>query len=172
MTGLQRGRTAVFALLATVLALLAHVAGGGAAPGPGAVGLVVLATATAGSWLASRRPGAVRAVLVLGAVQVLAHTAFAAASPMPMPHGGHARAMALAHAAAVAVTGWLLARGEQAVEALLARVLPALPGPVRVVPAGPTPRATAPAPDLPPLGAAVVGHLTFRGPPGSRAVVL
>ena len=26
--------------------------------------------------------------------------------------------------------------------------------------------------DVPALGAAVVGHLTFRGPPGSRAVVL
>lgn len=173
MTGLQRARSAVFALLATVLALIAHVLGGGTAPGADGFAVVALAAATAGSWLAGRRPGGLRATAALGLVQVLAHAAFLTSSPGAAAgagHEGHGSSMTLAHAVAVVVTGWLLTRGERSVEALLDRVLPSLPGRPRA--ASPTggPR---PAPALlavTPLGRVAVAHLTFRGPPGSRAV--
>ena len=180
MTGLQRGRTVVFAVLATVLALLAHVAAGGATPAAGSLLLVALLAGTAGSWLASRRPGALRGALGLALVELVAHTLFEAAAPMPAPmpapmgvgHGAHPAAMGLAHAVAVVVTGLLLTRGEQAVEALLTRVLPALPG--RAVPTTPAARLRLlpVPPPVPALGLVVVDHLTLRGPPGSPAVAL
>ena len=174
MTGLQRGRTVVFAVLATVLALMAHVVGGGAAPGAGSLLLVALLAGTAGSWLAAHRPGPVRGVLGLGLVEVVAHTVFAAAAPMPdrmgAGHAAHPGAMTLAHGVAVVVTALLLTRGERAVETLLARVLPAPPGHVVTPSPARACRTVPPAPAVPALGLVLVDHLTLRGPPGSPAV--
>lgn len=175
-TGVQVGRSAAFGVLATCLGLLAHAASGGAAPGPGAFGLAALLSATAGAWLAVRAPSLPRAAAGLAVVQVLTHVLFMSRSMdgamhgAPMGHGDGAT-MTAAHAVAVALTAWLLTRGERAVEAVLARLRAALPGaPAACVPA-PSHR---PAPDAhhrPAYGRAVVRHLLRRGPPGSLPAV-
>jgi hypothetical protein len=166
--GVQAGRTAAFGVLATCLALLAHATAGGAVPGPGSLLLAVLLSGTAGAWLAVRAPSVARAAAGLGAVQVLTHVLFMTGAPMA--HGS-GTAMTAAHAVAVAVTAWMLTRGERAVAAVLARLRVALPG--DAAPGLPVAlhRAAPEAHERPDCGRVVVRHLLRRGPPGSLPAV-
>ncbi|MBI4942976.1 MAG: hypothetical protein HY830_19710 [Actinobacteria bacterium] len=165
--GVQAGRTAAFGVLATCLALLAHAAAGGAEPGPGAFVLAALLSATAGAWLAVRAPSLLRAAAGLAVVQVLTHVLFMGGAPM----GHTGTSMTAAHAVAVAVTAWLLTRGERAVEAVLARLRPALPGAPRACVPAASHRSAPVAHHRPGCGRVVVRHLLRRGPPGSVPAV-
>ncbi|HYO86730.1 MAG TPA: hypothetical protein VES01_09800 [Dermatophilaceae bacterium] len=144
-------RAAIFAAAGSALAAAGHNLGGAPAPGPAAWGLAAIPVTLAALWLSARRrgPAALTAGLVL--VQLGLHflfhvmsapTSMGSARPTPVPdHPSHLATLSPIpgqahqgllpggsmlgwHALAVAVTAWLLARGEDTLWRAAARLLP------------------------------------------------
>jgi hypothetical protein len=154
----------------TVLAVAAHVAGGGARPGPGTIALSTVLVALGCHRLVHRERSYPALLAMTGATQVGLHVVLL--DPAGQDHGvqdhtGHqgrtGAAMVLAHAVAVLLVTWWLRRGEAATWHALRRVLPAFRGWVpALVPAGTR--------GLPALVAPVPfpGRLVLLGLPGRR----
>ena len=162
----------VAASVATFVALLSHVAGGGMVPS--AIGIVVpwVFSVLVCTLLAGRGLSAVRLAIAVAASQLLFHTLFvlgtgrASATPMPAGHvHGHAAPMMMVepaamvhadasmwvwHAIAAAITVWALHRGESAVRRLrdLGRELAAWAR-RRLLPSAPVPALLPVAPPVP-----------------------
>ncbi|UYM03911.1 hypothetical protein [Solicola gregarius] len=114
-------RAAAVALCVVGLSLVGHLSAGGSVPGPEILlgsSLVVAAYAAA---LTRNRLGRLELVGVLGAGQLLLHTAF-------MTSGGHSGGLTMlaAHAFAAVVIALVLARGEDAAWALWCWLRPRL----------------------------------------------
>lgn len=141
---LRLARTAAFAAVCVTLAALAHVAGGGARPGPWAAAAGLAAVSGLGLALSGRERSALTINVVLAAAQFGLHELFAAGSPSSyvFDRHGHGQGltvdtgMLIAHLTATLVTGWWLARGEIALWSLLRRLgLRLVPALLAVVPA-------------------------------------
>ena len=137
-------RATVFAMAAVVLAVSAHVVGGGAAPGLAAAAAAVAITVPVALLLARRVRGAAVILGVLAGVQAALHELFMTAEharsmlvdvapggAMPMVHAAplmpvmaadHVTTLPMlaGHGAAVLITALLLARGEAVLLSLLA----------------------------------------------------
>jgi hypothetical protein len=174
-------RAAVVGLSASGLALLGHVAAGGAAPPAGQLTLAVLAVLVVSRALSVRRWTVGPLLAVLLGSQALFHVAFSGAGTAMHVHGGQHMAsgssmpahsglpMLVGHSVAVLVTALLLRRGEDwlcSLVALLARawrvVRVAAEGPV----AGARARAMSRSGDLPALLQLLEHAVARRGPPG------
>lgn len=144
-------RAAAVAGATALLAAAAHTAGGGRLPDP-LIFLAILAVAfLPAAWLCGRRLTPTAVLGLLGAGQLVLHSAFAALSeasatvpqfsptaghvhvlgtpaPLGLAAGGHAHAdspaMLAAHVPATLAVGLLLAKGEDALWALLAWLRP------------------------------------------------
>lgn len=181
--GLVRAaRLGAFTVCASLLALGAHLAAGGAPPAAVPTLAAVALSGLAGVALTRRRPGRLELAVVLGAVQLVVHEILAAAGTGHAGHAvaaghagdavaaGHAGAsgavtgvaMLAAHALSVLLTALLLARGERMLHRLLRslRSLPALVG--RARPPRPLARSLA-------RPAAVAAGDPPSGPPSRRA---
>ncbi|HET9654781.1 MAG TPA: hypothetical protein VFP72_05470 [Kineosporiaceae bacterium] len=77
---LRAVRVAVIAVIGTLLAAVAHVAGAGRLPGVGPTALAAVVPALGGLWLSRRRRGWPSIVAVLGGVQFVLHSWFMAAT--------------------------------------------------------------------------------------------
>jgi hypothetical protein len=161
-------RLPVFATATTLLAVAAHVAGGGSRPGPGLVLLLSCLVALAFSRFAQHERSYPRLLTAVGAVQVGMHLALL--DPQDAAHAGHHTGSPLdllvAHGVAVLVVAWWLRQGEAATWRALRRVFPSRcrSGPAEVV----LPvrgLALLPAPAAFPASALVPGLPGRRGPP-------
>lgn len=129
---LRAARGTVLAAVNAVLAVAAHVAGGGGAPDRVLTVLISLGVAAAGTALADRRRGPFALLAAVAVTQVVLHLLLGALSG---PHATAAAAPAVAvmpaaHAAAVLVTAALLAGAESAlfvVAGALGRIVGGLP---------------------------------------------
>ncbi|GAB3678268.1 hypothetical protein [Angustibacter aerolatus] len=178
-------RAGAGSLCAVGLSLVAHLAGGGSAPGWLPLLALVALVTTAATLLAGRRRGLVAIAAALGGAQVALHTAFTrlaatggcppvetthlhagaldgCAPAMESMHGG--RAMLLAHALATLVIALVLAVGERALWLLAAWTVPALPGAPRLPATGGAARRRDTAVLLP-RRPVVHGGASRRGPP-------
>lgn len=176
-------RLGCFAAVATALAALSHVLGGGDAPTVGTAAAAASVPVLAGLWLSHRRRSFGSILPVLAVVQVVLHHLFMAGTadlrmPAPMPMAGAVPAMDPAsaafpplamliwHAVAVALTAAVLAGGEQALWHLVhwLRLVPVVPEVGRYRrPVGPS---LVPAAPLVPAGRfRVLSGLSRRGPP-------
>ena len=138
----------------TVLAVAAHMAGGGGSPDGALTLLLTLAVAAAGTTLADRRRGPLALLGAVAITQVVLHLLLDGLGghhpgTVPAPSGV---AMTVAHAAAVVVTAALLAGAESALFAVagvlrrIVRALPPQPAPVPAAELGAPPPATTPLP--------------------------
>lgn len=167
-------RGVVLAAVNAVLAVAAHVAGGGGAPDGALTVLLTVGVAAAGTALADRRRGPVAMLAAVAVTQVVLHLLLAALSghtsaAVPTSAGA---AMTVAHAAAVLVTAALLAGAESALFAV-ANTLTRIVGVFALVPAPQpadrrptTPPAAAPLPDA--LRRLLCRATPLRGPPLAR----
>ncbi|MEU0566812.1 MFS transporter [Nonomuraea sp. NPDC005983] len=129
---LRLTRTAAFAAVCVTLAALAHLLGGGAAPGPWAAGLGLGAASLLGLALCGRERSTATVNTVLAVAQLGLHELFATdgatyvgAYVTAHAHGqglGVQGGMLLAHLTATLITGLWLSRGEAALWALLRRL--------------------------------------------------
>ncbi len=130
---LRAVRGGALAVTSTLLAVAAHVGGGGTAPDGALTVLLTLAVAAAGTTLADRRRGRVSLLAAVGATQLLLHLLLDGLGGHV--HGPQAAAvdvpwMTAAHAAAAVLTALLLAGAESALFAVAAawrRIVPVLP---------------------------------------------
>jgi hypothetical protein len=160
--GLRLLRAGGLTVAAYALASVAHVQAGGGLPTWPWLAAILLLTFWGAVVLTGRRLGRVATVAGLGVSQLVLHEAFGFLSPVgaclrdsfvPAGHAGHevvltcadpglsmpahhgrGLTMVVAHAVAAALTGLVLARGEDAVWFLASLVWPALPSPVRPAP--------------------------------------
>lgn len=177
---LRSVRAAVVGLSASGLALLGHVAAGGAAPPAGQLTLAVLAVLVVSRALSVRRWTVGPLLAVLVGSQALFHVAFSGAGAAMHVHGGQHVAsgspmpghsglpMLVGHTVAALVTALLLRRGEDwlwSLVALLARgwrvVRVAAEGPVAAAGA----RAMSRSGDVPALLHLLEHAVARRGPP-------
>ena len=117
---LRVARGTALAVVNAVLAVAAHVAGGGGAPDRALTVLISLGVAAAGTALADRRRGPLALLAAVAVTQVVLHLLLATlggSHASTAPAAG-AAAMLPAHAAAVLVTAALLAGAESAVFAV------------------------------------------------------
>lgn len=164
-------RAPTFAGVTVTLGVGAHVAGGGAVPGPDLLVLILVTVAVWWRVLARGEQSARQLLVGVLAVQLGIHVVLAAA-PDPSghhAHGGGPPGMLLTHTvAALAVAGWLR-RGEAAAWRALRRVLPRLlrriAAPVLAVPGRTRPGHRAPALRRP-QSALLIGD-PRRGPPAA-----
>ncbi|GAA4082403.1 hypothetical protein GCM10022248_59740 [Nonomuraea soli] len=133
-------RAAAFSAVCVLLAALAHLVAGGAAPTTGTLGLGAGAVFVLALLLGGAERGQPVLTVALGATQLGLHELFGTQTDyLPAHHGGGglsvSAGMLLAHLGATLVTGWWLARGENTLWSLLRRlflrlalfVLPGLP---------------------------------------------
>lgn len=114
---LRAVRGTALAVTAVLLAVVAHVGGGGSAPDGVLTVLLTLAVAAAGTVLADRQRGPVSLLAAVGATQLLLHLLLdgtAAHAHDPQPVTVDLPAMTAAHAVAAVVTALLLAGAESA----------------------------------------------------------
>ena len=131
------------AVASTVLALTAHVAGGGSAPSTGLGLVATVALGTAATAVADRRASVGGMFVVVGAGQLVLHGLLAALSPAAHSHATvpvvPGSAMLVAHSAAAVLTALLLARADAAVFAVARAVGLVLPRATTVLAAPPAP---------------------------------
>ena len=177
-------RAAAFGVVTVALTTGAHVSAGGAMPSMMVLTLLTVPLMMASLVLAGRRCGPVLLLCSLATAQVALHETLMAltahvpvgmlpgsehsssamgggAAPSPL---GRSVTMQVAHLLATLVTALLLARGEQALWRLAARLLPALPGEPVLLGCRPLqPRVLFSLPALRP--SVVSGGPGLRGPP-------
>ncbi|MGH3904909.1 MAG: hypothetical protein ACRDTE_12070 [Pseudonocardiaceae bacterium] len=168
-------RGTVLAAVNAVLAVAAHVAGGGGAPDGALTVLITVGVAAAGTALADRRRGPVAMLAAVAVTQVLLHLLLEAlgghtSAAVPTSAGA---AMTVAHGAAVLVTAALLTGAESALFAAantLTRIVGVFPllmtAPLRADRRPTTPPAAAPLPDA--LRRLLCRATPLRGPPLPR----
>jgi hypothetical protein len=164
-------RLPVFSTVTALLGVGAHVAGGGALPGPGTIAVLGCVVALAGRPFTGRERSYPRLLVGVAVVQIGMHVALL--DPADRTHAGHHAGSALssfttvlAHTAAVLLITWWLRRGEAATWRALRRVLPAWrvrPPVLATVPTGRLLPARAPLPF--PAQLVVPGLPGRRGPP-------
>lgn len=178
---LRSVRAAVVALSASGLALLGHLAAGGAAPPAGQLLLAVLAVLVVSRVLSVRRWTVGPLVAVLLGSQALFHIAFSGSAAAGHVHGGQHVAggspmpghpgplMLVGHSVAALLTALLLRRGEDWLESLVTLVTrawrvmrAAAEEPVAAAPA----RAVTRSGDVPALLHLLEHAVARRGPPG------
>jgi hypothetical protein len=191
-------RACAFGMTTLALAAGAHVVAGGALPSMTVLTLLAVPVAVAALALTSRRCGPVVMLVSLTGAQVLLHETLMALaargsggmavqmstsssgaigdfamSPLAMSHSvvpvdGWSVAMTATHLLATVVTALLLARGEQALWQLVARLLPTLPCIPRLPGCGP--RQAPVLLSVPALRPCLVsGGSGLRGPPARFA---
>lgn len=173
--GLRALRGTVLAAVNAVLAVAAHVAGGGGVPDGALTVLMTVGVAAAGTALADRRRGPVALLATVAITQVVLHLLLDALSghhttAVPTSAGA---AMTVAHAAAVVVTAALLTGAESALFAA-ANALSRIVGMFPLLLATPQPADRRPTtlPAAAPLPDALLRLLCrvtpLRGPPLTR----
>ncbi|MFF3437514.1 MFS transporter [Streptosporangium sp. NPDC002721] len=169
-------RAATFSAVCLALAVLGHVAAGGSWPRPWAVAAAGAAVMAMAALLAGHERSMVTINGGLAVLQLSLHELFAlgdaAGIPPPHPHVrglGENLGMLVAHLTATLITGWWLARGENALWVLLrsaGRRLGAMFPLLRPPDVVASPRGPAYAPVTPVPARAVLRHsVSRRGPP-------